>query len=104
MTKLLNESYALIKAAPLQNAGQKADPSSSSRTEYIPRDPVQDVAEYYRILEKATSSASVSSAPFSFVLSRLDSVARHSGAPDVPMVCGAGTAGISRIATRSKGN
>ncbi|MGB8543131.1 MAG: J domain-containing protein [Candidatus Acidiferrales bacterium] len=56
MTKLLNEAYALIKAAPLQSAEKEADPSSSSRTEYIPRDPVRNVADYYRILENARAA------------------------------------------------
>jgi hypothetical protein len=56
MTKILNESYALIKTAPLQNAGKESDPFSSSRTDYIPRDPFQDVSDYYRILEKARAA------------------------------------------------
>ena len=62
MTKILNESYALIKTAPLQNAGKESDPFSSSRTDYIPRDPVQDVADYYRILEKARAAGALDDA------------------------------------------
>jgi len=70
MTKLLNEAYGRIKEAPLRHGGAlgffskqsfrtatspsgKTEPSGSSRSEYVPRDAPQDVAEYYKILERA---------------------------------------------------
>jgi hypothetical protein len=72
MTKLLNESYARIKNAPLQirngvaaalsseaspNSGRdtsgEPDPSGSSHSEYVPRDPNSRAAEYYRMVERA---------------------------------------------------
>jgi curved DNA-binding protein CbpA len=77
MTRLLNDAFARIENAPLRNgtatpfshpaaaatpprnapsapnAGAEADPSGSSRNEYIPRDPQQDAADFYRIMERA---------------------------------------------------
>lgn len=70
MTKLLNEAYARIENAPLRNgtatpfsgaassrlernAAAEPEPSGSSRSEYIPRDPQQGAAEFYRVLERA---------------------------------------------------
>lgn len=70
MTKLLNESYARIKDAPFRDRAAGApssdaphpsykdgsgepDPSGSSRNEYVPRDPNQEAAEFYRMVERA---------------------------------------------------
>jgi DnaJ domain len=70
MTRLLNESYARIEDAPLRNgtatpssggtspraersASTEPDPSGSSRSEYIPRDPMHDATEFYRMMEHA---------------------------------------------------
>jgi hypothetical protein len=70
MTKLLNASYARIKDAPFrdraadapssdapptsrQDASGEPDPSGSSRNEYVPRDPNQEAAEFYRMVERA---------------------------------------------------
>lgn len=86
MTKLLNESYARIKDAPFQNRAADAassearpsyhqdtsgeqDPSGSSRNEYVPRDPNQEAAEYYRMVERARQAGARDDAarPFDWV-------------------------------------
>jgi DnaJ-like protein len=71
MTRLLNEAFARIEEAPLRNGtatpfsrpaaatpnaapnDDEPDPSGASRSEYIPRDPQQDAADFYRIMERA---------------------------------------------------
>jgi len=86
MTKLLNESYARIKNAPLRNGVADAlsseasphshgdtrgdaDPSGSSRSEYVRRDPNVDAAEYYRMVEIARQAGARDDAarPFDWV-------------------------------------
>jgi DnaJ domain len=86
MTKLLNDSYARIKNAPLRNGVADAlsseasprsdrdtsgepDPSGSSRSEYVPRDPNQEAAEYYRMVERARQAGARDDAarPFDWV-------------------------------------
>jgi hypothetical protein len=79
MTRLLNDAFARIENAPLRNgtatpfsrpaaattaapshaapnsAQADAEPGSSgaSRNEYVPRDPQQDAADFYRVMERA---------------------------------------------------
>jgi curved DNA-binding protein CbpA len=76
MTKLLNEAFARVQNGPLRNsfaevssadgvrasgsrrdardqASDEPDPSGASRSEYMPRDPVEDATEYYRVMENA---------------------------------------------------
>jgi hypothetical protein len=73
MTKVLNEAFARIENAPLRSGfdssstdavrqsgsgdrrqgRDEADPSGASHAEYVPRDPVEDATEYYRIIENA---------------------------------------------------
>lgn len=73
MTKLLNESYGLIENAPLRNGtatpfsggtstraerdtSTESDASGAWRNEYIPHDPQQDAAEFYRVVEHARAA------------------------------------------------
>lgn len=81
MTRLLNDAFARIENAPLRNgtatpfsrpaaatpraganttnadaSADEPDPSGSSRNEYIPRDPQQDAADFYRIMERAPAA------------------------------------------------
>jgi hypothetical protein len=87
MTRLLNESYARIENAPLRNGtatplsgpaapprternvNTEPDPSGSSRSEYIPRDPVNDATEFYRIMEhaRAAGARDDASRPFDWI-------------------------------------
>jgi DnaJ domain len=86
MTRLLNESYHRIKNAPLRsgladahssevspcsdrNTSGEPCPSGSSRSEYVPLDPNQDVAEYHRMLERARQAGARDDAarPFDWV-------------------------------------
>lgn len=86
MTKLLNESYALIENAPLHNGaatpfsgaappgkahntGTEADLSGSSGSEYILRDPAHDATEFYRMMEHARAAGARDDAarPFDWV-------------------------------------
>lgn len=91
MAKLLNEAYALIEGAPLRNghatpfsspAGRSAsenasraqaaaeqDPSGSSRSEYVARDPLEDVTEQYRMIENARAAGARDDAarPFDWI-------------------------------------
>jgi hypothetical protein len=86
MTRLLNESYARIEDAPKRNgtatpfsgaaspptergARTEPDPSGSSRSAYIPRDPVRDATEFYRMMEHAreTGARDDAARPFEWV-------------------------------------
>ena len=84
MTKMLNESYGRIKDAPLRNGvvgalpsetsvrssrREEPDGSGSSRSEYVPRDQDQGIAEYYRVLERARTAGARDDAvrPFDWV-------------------------------------
>jgi hypothetical protein len=67
MSRLLNDAFARIEEAPLRNGtatpfsrpaaatphADEPDPSGGSRYEYIPHDPQQDAAEFYRIMERS---------------------------------------------------
>jgi DnaJ domain len=74
MTRLLNDAFARIENAPLRNgtatpfsrpaaatpprtapdaSADEPAPSGSSRSEYIPHDPQQDAADFYRIMARA---------------------------------------------------
>jgi hypothetical protein len=84
MTKLINESYDRIKNAPLQNGAagtlspetsscpdrrEEPDASGRSHSEYVPRDPNWEAAEYYKVLERARQAAARDDAtrPFDWV-------------------------------------
>jgi len=85
MTRLLNESYARIEDAPLRNGtatpfsggtsraersgSTEPDPSGSSRSEYIPHDPMHDATEFYRMMEHAREAGARDDAarPFDWV-------------------------------------
>jgi hypothetical protein len=93
MTRLLNEAYTRIENAPLRNgfadpaaaypsgsarearnqAGDEAtdqpDPSGASRSEYVPRDPVEDATDFYRLMENARKAGARDDAaqPFDWV-------------------------------------
>ena len=92
MTRLLNEAYTRIENAPLRNgfadpaaaysphasgsagdgrdrAGDGSDPSGASRSEYVPRDPVEDATDFYRVMENARKAGARDDAarPFDWV-------------------------------------
>jgi hypothetical protein len=86
MTRLLSESYSRIEDAPLRNAtatsfsgstspraergaSTEPDPSGSSRGEYIPRDPMHDATEFYRMMKHASEAGERDDAarPFDWV-------------------------------------
>ena len=96
MTRLLNEAYTRIENAPLRNGfadpaaaysprasgsagdgrGQAGDqakdepgPSGASRSEYVPRDPVEDATDFYRVMENARKAGARDDAarPFDWI-------------------------------------
>ena len=52
-----------------EEGNDEAEPSGASRSEYIPRDPVQDATEYYRIMENARKAGALDDAarPFDWL-------------------------------------
>src|SRR3984957_8344341 len=96
MTRLLNEAYTRIEDAPLRNgfadpaaayspqasgsgrdgwdrgkdeAKDQTGPSGASRSEYVPRDPVEDATDFYRAMENARKAGARDDAarPFDWV-------------------------------------
>jgi DnaJ-like protein len=96
MTRLLNEAYTRIENAPLRNgfadpaaacsrqasgsagdgrdqgkdqAKDEPEPSGASRSEYVPRDPVEDATDFYRAMENARRAGARDDAarPFDWV-------------------------------------
>jgi DnaJ domain len=96
MTRLLNEAYTRVENAPLRNgfadpaaayspqrsgsagdcrdqakdqAKDEPEPSGASRSEYVPRDPVEDATDFYRAMENARKAGARDDAarPFDWV-------------------------------------